>query len=101
VCTVPLTLPHCNNKVTTIQLEFRELSRVTGDPKYAAAVDEVMEHVRGLPKDNGLVPIWINADSGQFRGGTVSLMSRRRQKKKRSDDIVRVPPFLLGGAVAV
>lgn len=38
------------SEVTTIQLEFRELSRITGDPKYDDAVTQVMEHVRGLPK---------------------------------------------------
>eukprot|EP00037_Helgoeca_nana_P002037 m.31449 g.31449 ORF g.31449 m.31449 type:complete len:627 (+) comp12321_c0_seq1:65-1945(+) len=64
------------SEVTTIQLEFRELSRITKDPKYAAAVDEVMEHVKSLPKEDGLVPIWISADSGNFRKGTITLGAR-------------------------
>jgi mannosyl-oligosaccharide alpha-1,2-mannosidase len=39
-------------------------------------VDEVMEHVKSLPKEDGLVPIWISADSGNFRKGTITLGAR-------------------------
>lgn len=55
------------SEVTTIQLEFRDLSRVTGDPKYEQAVSRVSEHIHRLPKTDGLVPIFINANTGQFR----------------------------------
>eukprot|EP00040_Diaphanoeca_grandis_P019645 m.103913 g.103913 ORF g.103913 m.103913 type:complete len:653 (+) comp27528_c0_seq1:133-2091(+) len=64
------------SEVTTIQLEFRELSRLTGDPKYDDAVTKVMLHVKSLPKTEGLVPIFINADTGQFRGGTITFGAR-------------------------
>jgi len=64
------------SEVTTIQLEFRELSRLTGDKKYAAAVDNVMEHFRHLPTTDGLVPIFINANSGRFSGSTITLGAR-------------------------
>ena len=60
------------SEVTTIQLEFRELSRLTGDSKYAEAVDTVMEHFRHLPTTDGLVPIFVNANSGRFSGSTIS-----------------------------
>ncbi|KAK2845449.1 hypothetical protein Q7C36_010303 [Tachysurus vachellii] len=54
-------------EVTSIQLEFRELSRLTGDPKYQAAVMEVMRQVHKLEgKHDGLVPMFINTNSGQF-----------------------------------
>uniref|UniRef100_A0A8B9KBW0 alpha-1,2-Mannosidase n=1 Tax=Astyanax mexicanus TaxID=7994 RepID=A0A8B9KBW0_ASTMX len=54
-------------EVTSIQLEFRELSRLTGDPKYQAAVMEVMRQVHKLEgKQDGLVPMFINTNSGQF-----------------------------------
>ena len=34
-------------------------------------------HVHDLPKKNGLVPIFINANSGQFRSsGTITLGAR-------------------------
>ncbi|KAF4074283.1 hypothetical protein AMELA_G00237750 [Ameiurus melas] len=54
-------------EVTSIQLEFRELSRLTGDTKYQDAVMEVMKQVHKLGgKHDGLVPMFINTNSGQF-----------------------------------
>ncbi|KAL0979591.1 hypothetical protein UPYG_G00187000 [Umbra pygmaea] len=54
-------------EVTSIQLEFRELSRLTQDSRYQAAVDEVMQKVHKLEgKQDGLVPMFINTNSGQF-----------------------------------
>ncbi|XP_053137854.1 endoplasmic reticulum mannosyl-oligosaccharide 1,2-alpha-mannosidase isoform X2 [Hemicordylus capensis] len=54
-------------EVTSIQLEFRELSRLTGEEKFQNAVDGVMKHVHTLPgKNDGLVPMFINTNSGQF-----------------------------------
>ncbi|XP_073696013.1 mannosidase, alpha, class 1B, member 1b [Garra rufa] len=54
-------------EVTSIQLEFRELSRLTGDPKYKLAVMEVMNQVHKLDgKQDGLVPMFINTNNGLF-----------------------------------
>ncbi|XP_037547667.1 endoplasmic reticulum mannosyl-oligosaccharide 1,2-alpha-mannosidase [Nematolebias whitei] len=54
-------------EVTSIQLEFRELSHVTQDPQYQDAANEVMRLVHKLPgKHDGLVPMFINTNSGQF-----------------------------------
>uniref|UniRef100_A0A672FW52 alpha-1,2-Mannosidase n=1 Tax=Salarias fasciatus TaxID=181472 RepID=A0A672FW52_SALFA len=54
-------------EVTSIQLEFRELTRLTQDPQYQAAVSEVMKQVHQLEgKLDGLVPMFINTNSGQF-----------------------------------
>ncbi|KAM3610328.1 uncharacterized protein V6R79_002319 [Siganus canaliculatus] len=54
-------------EVTSIQLEFRELSRLTQDPQYQDAVAEVMTQVHKLDgKLDGLVPMFINTNSGQF-----------------------------------
>lgn len=65
------------SEVTTIQLEFRDLSRCTGDDKYEAAIQTVNEKVHALPKKDGLVPIFINANTGTFRAGaTISLGAR-------------------------
>jgi len=65
------------SEVTTIQLEFRDLSRVTGNPKYAEAVEKVSKHVHELPKTDGLVPIFINANTGKFRShSTITLGAR-------------------------
>lgn len=51
------------SEVTTIQLEFRDLSRVTNDPVYETAVAKVSEKVHELPKTDGLVPIFINGET--------------------------------------
>ncbi|KAJ7994004.1 hypothetical protein DPEC_G00261450 [Dallia pectoralis] len=54
-------------EVTSIQLEFRELSRLTQDSRYQAAVDEIMGKVHKLEgKQDGLVPMFINTNTGQF-----------------------------------
>ncbi|XP_063289028.1 endoplasmic reticulum mannosyl-oligosaccharide 1,2-alpha-mannosidase [Pelobates fuscus] len=54
-------------EVTSVQLEFRELSRVTGDDRYQKAVDQVTQHVHNLSgKRDGLVPMFINTNTGQF-----------------------------------
>ncbi|XP_008322499.1 endoplasmic reticulum mannosyl-oligosaccharide 1,2-alpha-mannosidase isoform X2 [Cynoglossus semilaevis] len=54
-------------EVTSIQLEFRELSRLTQDPQYQEVVNEVTKLVHKLPgKHDGLVPMFINTNSGQF-----------------------------------
>ncbi|XP_069435678.1 endoplasmic reticulum mannosyl-oligosaccharide 1,2-alpha-mannosidase-like [Ovis canadensis] len=55
------------SEVTSIQLEFRELSRLTGDKKFQEAAEEVTRLVHGLHgKLDGLVPMFINTDSGSF-----------------------------------
>uniref|UniRef100_A0A3B4Y542 alpha-1,2-Mannosidase n=1 Tax=Seriola lalandi dorsalis TaxID=1841481 RepID=A0A3B4Y542_SERLL len=61
-------------EVTSIQLEFRELSRLTQDSvissvflSFQEVVNEVMKLVHKLPgKHDGLVPMFINTNSGQF-----------------------------------
>ncbi|KAM4663151.1 LOW QUALITY PROTEIN: endoplasmic reticulum mannosyl-oligosaccharide 1,2-alpha-mannosidase [Discoglossus pictus] len=54
-------------EVTSVQLEFRELSRVTGNNQFQKVVDQVTQHVHNLSgKRDGLVPMFINTNSGQF-----------------------------------
>ncbi|XP_024538904.1 mannosyl-oligosaccharide 1,2-alpha-mannosidase MNS3 isoform X1 [Selaginella moellendorffii] len=64
------------SEVTTLQLEFWYLSKVTGDPKYGKAAMRVFEHIKGLPKLEGLVPIYMNPHSGTFQGNNIRLGSR-------------------------
>ncbi|XP_037948801.1 endoplasmic reticulum mannosyl-oligosaccharide 1,2-alpha-mannosidase-like [Teleopsis dalmanni] len=65
------------SEVTTIQLEFRDLSRSTNVPIYERLVETVNEKVHALDKNNGLVPIFINANTGTFRNyATISLGAR-------------------------
>ncbi|XP_072816659.1 endoplasmic reticulum mannosyl-oligosaccharide 1,2-alpha-mannosidase isoform X1 [Vicugna pacos] len=54
-------------EVTSIQLEFRELSRLTGVKKFQEAAEEVTRHIHSLSgKKDGLVPMFINTHSGLF-----------------------------------
>ena len=43
------------SEVTTIQLEFRDLSRCTNDEKYEKAVDEISLKIHHLDRPDGLV----------------------------------------------
>ncbi|XP_006863848.1 PREDICTED: endoplasmic reticulum mannosyl-oligosaccharide 1,2-alpha-mannosidase-like [Chrysochloris asiatica] len=54
-------------EVTSIQLEFRELSRLTGEMHFQDVVQEVTRRVHWLfGKMDGLVPMFINTHSGHF-----------------------------------
>ncbi|PIK39707.1 putative endoplasmic reticulum mannosyl-oligosaccharide 1,2-alpha-mannosidase-like [Apostichopus japonicus] len=64
------------SEVTTIQLEFRDLTFTTGNPKYKDAVDRVSTHLHELQKEDGLVPTFINAKTGEFRGKYYTLGAR-------------------------
>jgi len=47
------------SEVSTLQLEFNYLSQISGDQKYSLEAMKVMEHMKTLPKIEGLVPIYI------------------------------------------
>lgn len=65
------------SEVTTLQLEFRDLSRSSGMPRFEKAAARVSQHVHELEKTDGLVPIFINANTGQFRTySTITLGAR-------------------------
>ncbi|PON44261.1 Glycoside hydrolase [Trema orientale] len=64
------------SEVSTLQLEFNYLSTLSGDPKYSIAAMKVLEHLKGLPKEEGLVPIYINPHTGEFSGQNIRLGSR-------------------------
>ncbi|KAL0398338.1 UNVERIFIED_CONTAM: Mannosyl-oligosaccharide 1,2-alpha-mannosidase MNS3 [Sesamum radiatum] len=63
-------------EVSTLQLEFNYLSSLTGDPKYGLESMKVLEHLKTLPKVKGLVPIYINPQTGEFSGDNIRLGSR-------------------------
>lgn len=65
------------SEVTTLQLEFRDLSRTAMNPVFENAAHKVNVKVHELEKNEGLVPIFINANTGQFRNfATISLGAR-------------------------
>lgn len=47
------------SEVSTLQLEFNYLSSVSGDQKYSVEAMKALDHIRTLPKVEGLVPIYI------------------------------------------
>ncbi len=55
------------SEVTTIQLEFRDLGRITGESRFEDTVSAISDKVHTLEKVDGLVPIFINANTGKFR----------------------------------
>ncbi|XP_020705762.1 mannosyl-oligosaccharide 1,2-alpha-mannosidase MNS3 [Dendrobium catenatum] len=64
------------SEVSTVQLEFNYLSKLSGDPRYGLVAMKVLEHFKTLPKVEGLVPIYISPYSGQFSGENIRLGSR-------------------------
>lgn len=63
-------------EATTLQLEMKYLSKLTGEPMYWQTAERVMKVVDDNEAQDGLVPIYIHADSGTFRGSNIRLGSR-------------------------
>ena len=53
------------------------IKRFVGDKKYEDAVSRVSEIVHSLEKNMGLVPIFINANTGKFRQSSTITMGAR------------------------
>ncbi|KAF8934579.1 mannosyl-oligosaccharide alpha-1,2-mannosidase [Dissophora ornata] len=64
------------SEVSTLQLEFKYLSYLTGDDKYWRVAEDVIMKMKELDSLDGLVPIFINPYSGQFHGSEIRLGSR-------------------------
>ncbi|BGP38422.1 mannosyl-oligosaccharide alpha-1,2-mannosidase [Rhodotorula kratochvilovae] len=60
----------------TLQLEFKYLSQLTGNPVYWQKVEKVMEVIRSQPAKDGLVPIFMRPDTGTFVFSDIRLGSR-------------------------
>ncbi|CAF0845338.1 unnamed protein product [Adineta ricciae] len=63
-------------EVGTVQLEMRDLSRITGDNKYENAADRSAAVLHDQAKNDGLVPIFVSSITGQFSGEIISLGAR-------------------------
>ena len=63
-------------EATTLQLELKYLSYLTDDPKYWNAAQKIMSRVFENNAKDGIVPIFINAESGNFVGSDFRLGSR-------------------------
>ncbi|KAF9547365.1 mannosyl-oligosaccharide alpha-1,2-mannosidase [Mortierella hygrophila] len=64
------------SEVSTLQLEFKYLSYLTGDDKYWRVAEDVILKMKDLESVDGLVPIYINPYNGQFHGSEIRLGSR-------------------------
>jgi mannosyl-oligosaccharide alpha-1,2-mannosidase len=63
-------------EATTLQLEMKYLSKLTGEVNYWEKAEKVMKAVDDMEAPDGLVPIFISADLGTFRGNNIRLGSR-------------------------
>ncbi|OJD27023.1 hypothetical protein ACJ73_01585 [Blastomyces percursus] len=63
-------------EATSVQLEFKYLAKLTGEPNYWEKVEKVMEVVEGNGREDGLVPIFIQPATGKFMGQNIRLGSR-------------------------
>ncbi|KAJ5739783.1 Mannosyl-oligosaccharide 1-2-alpha-mannosidase [Penicillium manginii] len=57
-------------------LEFKYMAKLTGEAEYWKAAERVMEVVDEQEAEDGLVPIYIHPDSGEFKGDNIRLGSR-------------------------
>ena len=64
------------SEVTSIQLEWKWLSQEIKEPKWAELTQRVSELVDALPKQDSLVPFYINVDTGRFSKTTLTLGAR-------------------------
>ncbi|KPM43847.1 Mannosyl-oligosaccharide 1,2-alpha-mannosidase [Neonectria ditissima] len=63
-------------EATSLQLEFKYLAKLTGEKDYWDRVEKVMKIVDDNGAQDGLLPIYIYATNGEFRGTNVRLGSR-------------------------
>ncbi|KAI8927899.1 glycoside hydrolase [Entophlyctis helioformis] len=63
-------------EATTLQLEFKYLTMVTGNAKYWNAVQRAMAKVFDQKAVDGLVPIFVSPETGSFMTSEIRLGSR-------------------------
>ncbi|CAI6342036.1 unnamed protein product [Periconia digitata] len=63
-------------EATSLQLEMKYLAFLTGEAAYWEKAEKVMQVVDDNGAKDGLVPIFIYADKGTFRGNEIRLGSR-------------------------
>ncbi|VVT45027.1 uncharacterized protein SAPINGB_P000613 [Magnusiomyces paraingens] len=63
-------------EVATLQLEFKYLSKLTGETLYWEKVENIMAVLDKNKPKGGLVPIYVNPDTGKYQGQLIRLGSR-------------------------
>ncbi|KAJ1805929.1 mannosyl-oligosaccharide alpha-1,2-mannosidase, partial [Coemansia sp. RSA 2598] len=57
----------------TLQLEFRYLSKLTGNEVFRRQADRAMQFLLGAQKHDGLAPLYLNATSRRLEGDTLRM----------------------------
>ncbi|CAF0903570.1 unnamed protein product [Brachionus calyciflorus] len=63
-------------EVATLSLEFNDLTYLTSDDRFQNVIEKINQVLHKLNKPNGLAPIYIDTNDGQFRGHTITLGAR-------------------------
>jgi len=63
-------------EAATLQLEFKYLAKLTGEKTFWDKAEKVMQIIDDNGAQDGLVPIFIHAINGKFRGQNIRLGSR-------------------------
>lgn len=63
-------------EVATLQLEFKYLAKLTGEELYWNAAEKIMLELDKNQPVDGLVPIYVQPDSGKYQGKLIRLGSR-------------------------
>ncbi|KAH3688221.1 hypothetical protein WICPIJ_000807 [Wickerhamomyces pijperi] len=63
-------------EVSTLQLEFKYLAKLTGESLYWEKVEKIMKVLDDNKPQDGLVPIFVNPNTGKYQGNLIRLGSR-------------------------
>lgn len=63
-------------EAATVQLEMKYLAKLTGEALWWNMAEKVMQSLEANKPQDGLVPIYVNPDTGKFQGRTIRLGSR-------------------------
>ena len=63
-------------EVSTLQLEFKYLAKLTGETLYWEKVEKVMKALESNKAQDGLVPIFVSPETGQYTTQEIRLGSR-------------------------
>lgn len=63
-------------EAASLQLEFKYLTKLTGEKNYWERAEKVIQVIDDNGMEDGLLPIFIYADGGEFRGNNIRLGSR-------------------------
>ncbi|PKY04036.1 mannosyl-oligosaccharide alpha-1,2-mannosidase [Aspergillus campestris IBT 28561] len=63
-------------EATSLQLEFKYLAKLTGEAEFWRAAEKVMQVVDAQKAEDGLLPIFLYPETGDFKGEQIRLGSR-------------------------